>query len=367
MMSLKAEIRLLCLAIISPYMLVGQVLWPGDVNDNGIVNGIDMLYAGIAYGSTGPIRPGANENWEAQPLGTLWAQDFFDGINYAYADCDGNGEVNVDDVQEVIKSNFFLTHGTVTPDDYSTGMPGSSPPLRLVPQDMNVGLGATLVFDLLLGTEDMPVQDFYGIAISLSYNTDITFGGEWEFEEGDGVWYDPTEENSEELLAVDETAGKMELAITRIDQQSVNGSGKIGEFRIVVEDIVFGLVTDTLHLEIEKIRMIDKNFNTLSVVSESSYIVISRPTVTEDPNAGNSLRVFPNPAKENLTLAMTDHHLLSYEIRAMTGEVAYISSPLPSGTKAVQVPLLAAKLKPQLYLLIVHTTNGTLVEKFILI
>ena len=28
-----------------------QTIWPGDVNNNGIVNGVDQLYIGVAYGS----------------------------------------------------------------------------------------------------------------------------------------------------------------------------------------------------------------------------------------------------------------------------------------------------------------------------
>lgn len=365
-MKLQKELRLLSLAIISPFILVGQMLWPGDINDNGVVNGIDVLYAGVAYGSTGPPRPGANENWEAQAVGDFWSQIFFDGINYAYADCDGNGVIEENDIEETIKDNFFLTHGTLTPDEYSSGTPGSSPIVSLSPQVVNVGVGATVIFDLLLGTAEIPVQNFYGIAISMNYNPDFTLGSEWEFEGDENAWYDPSDEDAKKLLVVDESAGKMELAITRTNQQSINGGGKIGEFTIVVEDIVFGLMTDTLFLEIESIRMIDKDFNTLSVVSDSTFVVISRPTTTNEPAIGNGISVFPNPAKGYFTIAANED-LLGYEIREMTGEVAYRSAQIPFDTRTIHVPIIATKLRPQLYLLMVHTTAGTIVEKLILI
>ncbi len=342
-----------------------QMLWPGDVNNNGVVNGIDVLYAGIAYGNTGAVRPAATQNWQAQTLGPLWTQDFFDGINHAYADCDGNGIIDEDDIKETIKDNFFLTHGVVTPDVYSSGTPANAPAVRLIPQNVNVGIGATVVFELWLGDEEMLVQDFYGIVFVLRYNPDFTLGSEWEFEGTNNPWFDPSDDNYEDIHVEDEPTGLIELAITRTNQQSVSGAGKMGEFSVVIEDIIFGLEADTLHLEIEKIRMIDKDFNTLPVVSDSTFVVISRPNSISTPLNDERVQVFPNPTNKNFTIS-SDYNINGFEIRDITGREIPISETLPPNTKTFKISKNTYQLKPQLYLLKLFTEEGIVVKKLVL-
>ena len=341
-----------------------QMLWPGDVNNNGVVNGIDVLYAGIASGSEGPERPGASSDWQAQPLGELWTQSFSDGINYAYADCDGNGEVEEDDVTETIKDNFFLTHGALIPDTYSSGTPATAPLVKLEVQNSNIGINQTLIVDLWLGDDIMPIQNFYGIAIAMSYNPDFTLGSEWEFEE-ENPWYDPSGENSEKVFVVDEANGIMELAITKMDQQSITGGGKVAEFSVVIEDIAFGLQTDTLNLQIEKIRMIDKDFNTLSVVADSTFVIISRPNATSTLVWDASVNVFPNPTKNAFSIS-SEYGILGFELMDITGAIVLTSDVNQLYGYATNVSIDAYRLISQLYLLKIFTEKGVVVKKIII-
>lgn len=354
----------LYLMLLSVNISYSQMLWPGDVNNNGVVNGIDVLYAGIAYGNTGAVRPAATQNWQAQTLGPLWTQDFFDGINHAYADCDGNGIIDEDDIEEAIKDNFFRTHGELTPDTYSNGIVGEAPLIKLIPQNVNIGVGGTAVIDLWLGEEVMPVQDFYGIAIRMRYNPDFTLGSEWEFEELSNAWFDPSDDNAEEIDVVDEDTGIIELAITRTNQQSVSGAGKVGEFSVVIEDIIFGLQADTLMLDIESVRMIDKDFNTLSVVKDSTFVIISRTNNVTTLANESSVRVFPNPLTNAFTLA-SEHSILAYEIIDMTGKQVIVSENLASHTKTVKVSINKDLLIPQLYFIKVYTEQGLVIKKLI--
>lgn len=358
-------ISLLLIQFYAGFICTGQNIWPGDVNDNGIVNGIDALYVGISHGTTGPIRPGATANWEAQMQGVAWPENFNDGTNYAFSDCDGNGTIEEADF-EVIENNFFLTHGTLSPDEYSGDNGGDAPRIQLLPQNGNIGVGGTIVFDLWIGDDDFPVQDFYGIALSLSYNPDFTLGSQWEFEDAVNAWFDPLDVASEDVYAVDEGNGKMELALTRTDQQNVSGSGKVGEFSIVIEDIIFGLAADTLHLEIEAVRMIDKDFNTLTVVADSAFVVISRPNATSGPLVNNNeIEVYPNPARDAFTVA-ADSPILTWEIWDYFGGKIYESERQIPGSTSLHIPIAYYRLPPRLYLLKVQTEKGIAVEKILL-
>ena len=42
-------------------------VWPGDLNNDKNDNVVDLLPIGYFYGSTGPIRPEGNLQWNAQP------------------------------------------------------------------------------------------------------------------------------------------------------------------------------------------------------------------------------------------------------------------------------------------------------------
>src|ERR1017187_4381792 len=68
-------------------------VWPGDADDNKIVNMNDLLAIGIAYGDTGYARPNASLTWNAQPCQD-WPRKFKSGVNYKEADCDGNNIVD---------------------------------------------------------------------------------------------------------------------------------------------------------------------------------------------------------------------------------------------------------------------------------
>jgi len=80
-----------------------NVIWPGDLNNDGIVNGTDPLYWANAVGFDGPVRPNASTNWTAQPA-PEWQQEVLE-INSKHQDADGNGIVDAADLQ-VVTLNF---------------------------------------------------------------------------------------------------------------------------------------------------------------------------------------------------------------------------------------------------------------------
>lgn len=352
---------LLCFTI----SLNGQMLWPGDVNDNGVVNGVDVLYFGIAHGASGAIRPGATNNWTGQNIGDLWSLNFPDGVNYAYADGDGNGTVDEEDLDEVIKENLFLTHGALTPDEYSTGTLGEVPQLKLIPQNNSVQTGELIVFDLILGDSDLQAENFYGVAITLKYNDDFVFSNEWEFEEEPNAWYDPPGNNSLHLDEANENTDQIEVAITRINQQTITGHGKIGELSIVIEDIIFGL-QDSLNLEIESIKMIDHELNTLQVVGDSAAIVVNSPNQSFDQSDPETVSVFPNPGNGQYSIR-SNHPITRLELTDLSGRLAPFRSSVKSNGYFADISITSAREAGQLFVLKIYTEKGVVVKKILFI
>ena len=249
---------------------------------------------------------------------------------------------------------------------------GTNPQVTLEPQNANIELGQPIIIDVRLGNTDIPVENFYGIAIEMSYNPDFILVEEWEFEEAENAWYDPTNDDAVDVLMENEdiTPGKISLAITRTNQQVVSGAGKLGELSIVIQDIIFLQDSDTLNLQIENIRMIDKDFNTLSVVPDSTFVIISKKrtgvTAVEMKNSA-SIKVFPNPVKDILTIH-SDYVIESVELSDIVGRkipFSTSSTQLDDYIMTIDIRELKAK-KSQLCLLKVYTAKGLVVKKIIL-
>jgi hypothetical protein len=80
-------------------------VYSGDANNDGICDIRDILPIGRFFGQTGPARPGGSTTWGAQTA-TVWSVP-----DATYADCDGNGTVDENDVQGII-TNYGRTRSS---------------------------------------------------------------------------------------------------------------------------------------------------------------------------------------------------------------------------------------------------------------
>lgn len=274
----KIGLLILCLCF---YSTSNAQIWPGDANNNGIVNTIDALYVGWAFGSTGNERSIMGTGWQDAGIPNMdWAQEFSDGISYAFADCNGDGVINDLDF-EVIIVNYNLEHGQMTSDGYANAGINQGPSLELIPSSDTYIEGNTISIDIALGNRNYPVEAFHGIALEMSYssvnNTGILEVG---YEEDGNSWVNE-QASTYELLRHNNDTDKIELVVTRKNGITTGGNGKIGTLYIIIEDIVLNFESDTIQLNIDNVRMIGEDFNTTPVVPASTEFVVLR----EDPCA----------------------------------------------------------------------------------
>ncbi len=292
--------------------LRAQVVWPGDINNNGTVNGVDVLYWGVAFGATGPSRAEISEEWEAFPLPNLWNQNFPDGLNYAYADCNGDGVVDESDFEDVIEGNYGEIRGQVFSDDFVNAAANSSAPmLRLETSTPVVLPGAAVNIDLSFANSDQSVENFYGIAFSLKYGSALLEEEEIDFDLAENNWIEADGSLVQDLFEEDEDQGTAMLAITRTNQRAIPiRESTIGSFTIVIEDIILGLERDTFTLEIDSVRLISDQFRTIPVVTDKIDIIVTTDTTSvkdttnvisstdrEQVKVENAIKIYPNPVE----------------------------------------------------------------------
>lgn len=291
-------------------------VWPGDANNNGIVNAVDFLYNIWAWGNTGGDRPTTSIAWEAMPFPPEWDVFFPDGLEMFYADANGDGFVNETDTEAII-ANFGLTHGTPTPDNFQMGEEGEAPLLALIPSVNSIEAGTAFNIDLQLGNEDFFVESFYGIAIELSY----TLAGspeetqpEIDFELIEDSWINTDGTPIFDFFKHHPDNNTIELMISRTNgNAAVNNSGRIGSFSVIIEDIVLGLEDDDFHLEVENVRLIDAGFFTYPVVyGETDIEVIRNSTVACDPAIQTEIIDCPTVIFSDGTVTSPDDPVVSW-------------------------------------------------------
>ncbi len=284
----------------------GQQVWPGDINNNGIVNNVDVLYWAIANDAKGDARPNASTDWVGQDLPTtVWADTFPNGLNYAYADCNGDGVVNEAD-RNLIERNFGLVHGDVIPDEFATGEPTSDPTLLLSSDTTTVSPGGTLNADLSLGTESDSISNFYGIAFTVVYDPEILDqrASAFTLDLLTDTWLNGRGNNkAEQFIVNDPEMGVAQVAIIRKNGEPVSGFGDIGSFKIVMEDIVF-LNTTVSNTDI---KLVNDELADMMVAPSELKFSIDTVTVTSTRRQirQKGLKVYPNPVAGNqITLEM---------------------------------------------------------------
>ncbi len=277
----------------------GQV-YPGDVNADGRVDQYDLPYLGYAFGSFGPARPDDGSVFGPQNLLLTWSRSFpNDGPNFAHADCNGDGQVNLVDFL-LIHANFGQSTPTADSLFLPAGVPGLDPPLALeAPAVIYAAPGQSLSLPLLLGDTGDTVA-FNGLAFSLRFPPDelqvsIDFSGSWI-----------ADSSTLSLVRTDKPAGELAVGLTRFGSDQLVGNGPVAAVNFIVEGDLIGLLQTPddslkLHVDLEEVMLANGDFQFEGVVPGSICIVVKHPdalTNIPEPVSPPRIRVFPNPATQ---------------------------------------------------------------------
>ncbi len=261
--------------------MAAQTLYPGDINNNGLVNGVDMLYWGIAYEQTGPLRPVQSVYWQPYELAEPWEGGFPGGPNFSYADCNGDGRVTGIDLNLGVRDNYGRTHGTPQLDDYRFGIYNVDPLLELRPKSTTVGLGNRVEYEVFLGEENLPVDKFHGITFIISYDRTVVKHNAATFEAVDNPWFVRLNNTNtydyqwESFWKNDNDYGSVEVALFKYVNVNASGYGKIGEFSLVIKDNININVPSGLDVKIEAVMMIDNTVRVHPVATKVGEVILS--------------------------------------------------------------------------------------------
>ena len=298
-------------------------VWPGDANYDLDCNNLDILNIGIAFGETGPVRSGASLAWAAQPANDFgnW---FSSAVNMKHADCDGNGVVDYADTLAV-NQNYSLNHPARL-SNLPNHINSVLPPLTLVASPDTVAPSATVFVDVMLGEQNLPVDSLYGIAFSVFYDPSLINGSSLHAD-FTGSWLGTIGTDMIGFVKNNVAESRVDFALCRTDHQNIYGGfGHLVLFDVVVVDNI-STISDALFSI--------SNVTALTYTQYSMAIGRLNDTITINPllgvpgikNPTPQFFIFPNPAKDKVTVLAHDANLKMVKVYDMQGREVISENP----------------------------------------
>jgi Secretion system C-terminal sorting domain len=358
-------IGLITYLLITVPAINAQTVWPGDVNNNGIVNNVDYLYWGYAIGMIGPPRlPGEQGiDFEAKNIDTPWGVNLpGTTLDASFADCNGNGFVgDIEDEAAIIYENYGQTHDVVNPEDIEIGTPGVDPPLFFETDFQDYYIEGTVGALLIqLGTTDQVVDNFQGIAFTVRYDPDI-LGDDLVEVAFEGPWFSDIPLM---MFNNDPINGIIEVAISRLSPEPIdNAFGPIATLFFIIEDDVVSM--DQQEVEtvfyIEKITMFDDEFNVAPVVSDSMVItIVQDPLSNKNPIEEFEIDVFPNPVSDQLFIE-SPHEIEEVMLYNALGQLVLRQSFQNENSVSLQLENMVSGI----YFVKIKTPQGIITRKIL--
>ena len=291
-------------------------VWPGDTNDDGIANHLDLLNIGLAYGATGPERFVQATNWAGQPA-PRWSDSFSDELNYKHADANGDGLVFMDDIA-VIQANYGETRespGSTPGEDSNEVIATEGDPSIFVdlPEIGMLPSGAAFSVPVILGSENRSVESVYGIAFTIEYDANLIDPNQLRLSVPDS-WLGDAEEDLLTIQKAYPDEGKIEIAISRTDGQSVTGYGVVALMSGIIVDLV-GL--RTTKVKVSKVRAIRPDNTIIPIYPDERSTIIS----DIDDLSSDAITVFPNPTNGVLSWTLpSSERVVNIELLNVQGK-----------------------------------------------
>lgn len=290
-------------------------VYPGDANNDGLVNANDLLFVGIGYGFEGPPR-----FLLSNIFSPMWASDWplsIDNLNFRFFDCNGDGTIDTNDAS-TIEQNYDMTHlasTSIAPLPFPVAS-GGDMSLSVEIENESVAIGDTVVADLILSNAGSNLS-IYGLAFSLFHNAVDSNTARIEF-------LNSFIGDDSNTLSIQKNRGngQIEAAITRINHLQASGSGVFAKVSFVMEDIVEGKTfSDALNIGINNIVLLSGdaenivNYENVALVED--YVdIVSRTNPVPTP----AFKLYPNPCNETLYIDLPNNLYTKVELLDMAGK-----------------------------------------------
>jgi len=296
-------------------------VWPGDANDDLIVNNYDLISIGLYYGDSGYARDTTSYLWGPNPAKD-WDSLQTDGYNRKFVDCNGDGVINSDDTL-AITLNYGDIHQYHSPRRSSEERSGAAP-LHFINDSSSYHPGSKVDVAVWLGNSTIRATGIYGLGYDIAIDTSIFQHGTLAFN------YDNSflgTKNSN-VLSLTHISDDVETAVVGTDHVNKNGYGKIG-------DLYFTLNSSTdssrLLISVSSSLALDSAGNVIVVNPINDTLTITNTTTSVNQLSANNnqLSIYPNPSSGQINIVSTKN-IDALKVTNLLGQIIYTSQPRQS-------------------------------------
>jgi len=260
-----------------------ECVWPGDTDNNGIVNNLDLLNIGAYLTNDGEPRKAVVDYWDgftAEP----WTKTTPQSLNTKYIDCNGSGKITTTDFNAV-SNNFYSTNSR-----YSVwgGYNIKGPQLSFGPLEDSLKGGEEFKIDLLFAEKE--IVPLYGMGFTIEYDSSLLTLVESIFEK---KWID---KKATPAFVLEKEKGKLHFGIVKTKgvNSEVNNV-KLGHLKFKVRSDFKGDYNTLLRYT--NYQKIEANGKISHLTSSDVALVVSNPK-DEEPDIKGQLVLYPNPTIE---------------------------------------------------------------------
>lgn len=352
----------------------GNCVWPGDMDNNGVVDARDLLVLGYGIGSAGTPRTSGSTDWKGQFADSWVAPIYGTFIDYKYLDADGNGQVTAADTIAIIEnynnsSNIHPSRmygvGNVNA-DASYGGDGlilERAPLYLFPHPDNpsgdLEIGDILLADIYLGVEENHANNIHGVSFTLTYETTQMDSTSVSVDFDANSWFT----NNSSVLEITKAPqnGYLDAAITRTAKNPISGWGRIGQAGFIIIIDIDGIKTDksTMTIQMDDIQVMDGDGQLVQYPATSFEVPVNTGSSAHVPP---TLLAYPNPTHGWFNLHLNggmDKKIKSYEIYNLEGKLIQQQSGLNQKSTIIDLTTAQAGI----YVAKVVTDQGVVLNK----
>jgi hypothetical protein len=285
-------------------------IWSGDTDTSGVVDQNDLLNIGLAYGETGPSRPQCSSFrndtclfWNAQ-IGLDWSKQTPTKVNYKHIDTNGDGIINNADTL-AIKRNWSKTRA-FAPENVVTR--SAVPPIYV--QTNQARENQWVAFPIVLGDATTPANGIYGMAFSINYDPAIIDASTVYFTYNQ-TWLGA---NSELLSISQNTSGRLDIGLTKINHTNSSGKGQIGTLNFKLKS---GVSNKALNFSVTAPNLINNNAEAMPANPQYTATIIAG---TEEPAWATRIAVYPNPTTGSFFIETQDVDIQQVTVLDISGK-----------------------------------------------
>jgi len=287
----------------------------GDADNNSDVSFVkDGLFIAAAIGHTTPLSQlNSNEGLINTTYAEQWPDSSDCGINYKYSDAIMNGIIEKNDVEFLKHSWAFFTPST---NDSASSI------VKIILENNILSPGDTAYATIIIGSQGLPTDSFYGISFEALLPTGILFSPPYIVEIKNNVMGDTTSN----LLYIESPYINLNyylgMILCRTDHQNISLAG---DTILRVKALVSPNILPGVYPVNNSCFMINEGgcFLPVNIISDSLQIISNS---TKELTTNLNIKVYPNPASNKINISSGENSKKEILIKNILGKTVYTST-----------------------------------------